>query len=761
LKEALAIIPRWNTLEAVRRNFYVFGIFSQLLEELQHLKEEENIMLISDANEFLKEITAETDAPFIYEKVGNQYKNFLIDEFQDTSGFQWASFYPLLDNSLASGNTSLIVGDVKQSIYRWRGGDLTLLLKEVEQQIGPHRVRVKDLDTNFRSLPNVVNFNNALFERLTLGIMAAAQQKYGVEDKLLSAISSAYLGVRQKVAPQKQAAVFKGKVRIEFLKKEEDEKVNDLVVAKLPDMIRVLQDQGYQLKDIAVLVRRKVEGQQVAETLMEYGSTHPHDGYRYDVLSDEAMFLHKAASVKCLLATLNYLTHPDDDISAKTMWYHRERLKGGQPHHELFDKKDISDQIIEEVNAFEERKAGLVQLPLFELVEELVEIMGFNVLGLERAYLSGFKEAVFDYVSKNKSDVGGFLEWWDLNRDKRTVKIPDGHDAIRVLTIHKSKGLQFKVVLMPFMDWDIVDSKGVIWSEYEENESSQMIVPLSLTAALAETSFADRYRKEVMMAYLDSLNMIYVALTRSEEVFWALGEAHPSKGSGALNKLSFNIQMAVQSAIGADDLLDLSSFYDEQSGLLEIGDWPEERKSRDSLLPIPELSWTYRNWTHLLQVKKYPGGLSEEKAALQSKRNFGLLIHRILERLKSIDELEGMLQEAYFEGQLSLDEKKVVTGLFDRLFDLPQMQEWFSKDAQVLTEQGILLPGGLSKRPDRIMLAKDQALVIDFKTGAEKEAHQHQVREYMKLVQDLSQKPTAGYLIYIESGEIKKVPSDI
>jgi ATP-dependent exoDNAse (exonuclease V) beta subunit len=503
-----------------------------------------------------------------------------------------------------------------------------------------------------------------------------------------------------------------------------------------------------------------VEGQLVAETLMEYGSAHPDDGYCYDVLSDEAMFLNKASSVKSLLATLRYLAHPDDDVAARTMWYHRERLKGTHAYHELFDKKDISDHIIEEVKKFEEKKAWLVQLPLFELAEELVELLGFNALGMERAYLSGFKEAVFDYVSKNKSDIGGFLEWWDLNQGKRTIKIPDGHDAIRVLTIHKSKGLQFKVVLMPFMDWDIVDSKGVIWSEYEENEFSKLIVPLSLTAALAETSFADRYRKEVMMAYLDSLNMIYVALTRSEEVFWALAEAHQSKGSGVLNKLSFNIQMAVRSAKGENSLMDLSTFYKEEKSLIEIGNWPEKKKSRESLPPIPALSWTYRNWTDMLQVKKYQRGLSEERAALQSKRNFGLFVHRILEKLTYIDELDGMLQDAYFKGLLSLEEKGEVTEMLEQLFDQPQMKEWFSKDVQVLTEQGILMPGGMSSRPDRIILAEDKTLVIDFKTGEEKEAHHNQVREYMNLVKDLRQKPAVGYLIYIESGEIKKVPGN-
>lgn len=757
LKEALAWVPRWKTLEAIRKNFYVFGIFSRLLEELQELKHEENIMLISDANEFLKEITAETDAPFIYEKVGNQYRNFLIDEFQDTSGFQWASFYPLLDNALASGSTSLIVGDVKQSIYRWRGGDLTLLLREVERQIGTERVAVKDLDTNYRSLPLIVQFNNVLFEQLALSIKDAAREKYGVGDDLLSAIDGAYLQVQQKVAPGKQDSPFQGKIRIEYLKEEEEQSVTDQAMAKLPHMVQRLQDHGYALRDIAVLVRTKAEGQRVAETLMEFGRAHYGDGYRYDVLSGEAMFLHKAASVKCLIAALTFLHHPDDEMSAKAIWYNRETVRGGTAHHGLFDKYQLSDQIAAEVMALEAARPTLVQLPLFELVEELVESFGFNAIGKERAYTSGFKEAVFDYVSKNKSDLGGFLEWWELKKETRTVKVPESHDAIRIMTIHKSKGLQFKAVLMPFLDWEIVSSRGYIWSAYEENESSQLIVPLSLTASLAETSFADQYRLEVMMSYLDSLNMVYVALTRAEEVFWALSEEHVSKGEGVLNKLAYNLQQALFSAVGFGGELGLKKYYQAETKVLEIGDWPATKKSAPIPTEIPELSWTYRNWTHLLKVKTYTDSLTEEMAALQAKRNYGVVIHRLLEKLRNIEDLDGLLQEAYFEGRLDLNEVQEVKAHLEQLLSTYPMKEWYRTDAQVLTEQAIILPGGASKRPDRVLIQDNKAVVIDFKTGAEKEVHQRQVEKYMNLVQILTRKATEGYLVYIESGSIRKV----
>src|SRR5690554_2725569 len=266
---------------------------------------------------------------------------------------------------------------------------------------------------------------------------------------------------------------------------------------------------------------------------------------------------------------------------------------------------------------------------------------------------------------------------------------------------------------MPVMDWEIVNSRGVIWSAYEEEDSSQLIVPLSLTAALAQTSFAERYRKEVMMAYLDSLNMIYVALTRAEEVFWALAETHSSKGDGVLNKLSYNIQMALQSAIGQNEQMDLSKHYDHENEILDIGTWPDAIKIPTVLPDPPKLSWSYRNWSSLLQVRKYTEGLSEEKAALQAKRNYGVVVHRILEKLKDVEELEVLLHEAYFDGQFDLKEMEEVKRLLSELFEHRIMQGWFAKGAHVLTEQGILLPGGSSKRPDRTVIGKERVAVID------------------------------------------------
>jgi ATP-dependent exoDNAse (exonuclease V) beta subunit len=244
---------KWNTLEAISKNIFVYGIFRNLLEELTQVKDEENMLLISDANEFLKEITRENDAPFIYEKVGNQYKNYLIDEFQDTSGFQWASFKPLLENSLAQGNINLLVGDVKQSIYRWRGGEMKLLLEQVESEIGSQNIDHRNLDTNFRSLPNIIAFNNALFKKLPQSFEHVVKGSYSALDAGI--ISKAYQDVFQYVSPKKAASEYKGKVRFEFIdvkeSEEEEGKFEEQVLSRLPTMVMELQDRGYDLKDIA------------------------------------------------------------------------------------------------------------------------------------------------------------------------------------------------------------------------------------------------------------------------------------------------------------------------------------------------------------------------------------------------------------------------------------------------------------------------------------------------------------------------------
>ena len=759
LKQFEPLEYQWKTLEAISKNSYVFGVFRNLLDELSAIKDEESILLISDANEFLKEITKENDAPFIYEKVGNQYRNFLIDEFQDTSGFQWASFKPLLENSLSQGNINLLVGDVKQSIYRWRGGEMKLLLEQVEAETSMFGINLQPLDTNFRSLPNIIDFNNALFKKLPASFESSLTQSYGVEDP--SILSRAYQDVFQKISPKKAQSAFKGKVKLDFLtpvKDDEEGGFKEQVLEKLPQMVRELQDYGYSLRDIAFLVRTKSEGEAIADRLMQETAGNKDASHRFDVLSDESMYLHKSASVKALVAGLRYLQYPDDPVQFKTMWYYRSVLRDEPVDHTLFALDQVPVHLAEKVNSFRKNEPLLLQLPLMEALEELIEALDLMENGLEKAYISGFKEAVYDFTANNRSDLAGFLEWWEENQSKRTVKIPEGHDAMRILTIHKSKGLQFKVVLMPFLKWTIFDTtkENVIWSPFENKEKNlSAIIPLTLGSSLAKSAFHQIYSDEAILAYLDSLNMIYVALTRAEDVFWGLV---PYKEKiGTQNLLEVHLQQILENGIETEDGLSLSTHFNPETRVFELGDWPVEKPAKPELLPIPTLRWAYKNWSELLEVKKYAVDFSQEGLEQRKKRNFGLLVHEILEKSVHLEAAKMNLQAFYFEGRLSESEKLEVEQQLKGLFSNPVFADWFEGEGVLLAEQGILLPGGKQKRPDRIILRTNESIIVDFKTGEAQERYGLQVREYMNLVQKLTQKPVKGYLCYLETGTIDTV----
>jgi len=772
LRDLLLSLPEkvlhWNTLNALQRNLNAFGVFRDLILELRDLKDEESILLISDVNDFLKQITEGNEAPFIYEKIGNKYRHFLIDEFQDTSDFQWSSFRPLLENSLASGNTNLLVGDVKQSIYRWRGGKLELLLNEVQRQIREDLIEVKNLTVNYRSLPGIIGFNNTVFERLPALMQVGMDDCYGVESKNL--LAEAFLEVAQEVPEKKKDLEFQGKIHLEFTEKSnsrssseeeesEDDEGDETVLDKLPALVMQLQDQGYELRDIAFLVRKNAQGAEIADYLMNYDRENPDSGYRFDVLSEESLFIDKSVAVKCLLAFFTYLNNPSDKVALKTLWHYFALLHEVKPSHSLFYRHSLPEELTEKEKQLLAMENRLLQLPLVELMEEGISFLGLTEMQQDLAYVSGFKEAVFDFVKKNRADLSGFLDWWELNKGKRTVKIPEDHDAMRILTIHKSKGLQYKVVIMPFLDWEIV-AKGqqapIIWAPYPTDKPST-VVPLTHQTLLKNSNFAPFYEDEVRLAYLDSLNMLYVAFTRAEEVIWGFADFTRSAKEGVkLNRtgnvlytlFSNGFQLSAPSGEG----------WNTETLTFDWGEWGRKIPPKDEKPKAPlGLRWEIRDWKEKLKTRIYAWDFSEDGLQARNQRKLGVIIHELLAESQSLEDALRLLREFTFEGRWDEATANEVKVQLEILFGLNQIQDWFSPAYQSLSEQGILLPGGAQKRPDRILIGKDQALVIDFKTGEKRESHLQQVKEYMALVSKLSQLPVKGYLCYLEPTEILEV----
>jgi ATP-dependent exoDNAse (exonuclease V) beta subunit len=763
------LLTQWNTFMALSRNLNAFGVFRNLLHELRELKDEESILMISDVNDFLKGIVAGNEAPFIYEKIGNQYRNFLIDEFQDTSEFQWSSFKPLLVNSLGTMNTNLLVGDVKQSIYRWRGGRLELLLHEVQEQIAENYQNIKNLSVNYRSLPKVVSFNNSLFEALPESMQEGINSEFKVDS--FNLLSDAFAGVAQEVPEKKLALDFQGKIHLEFTPKparnsfgtseEEEEEEDNSVLDKLIPLVKQLQDKGYEPRDIAFLVRKNQQGADIADRMMSYAQENPDSGYRFDVLSEDSLFLSKSAAVKAVIALLQYLGNQADLVPLKTFWFYYALIHELEYSHELFEKNSLPAVLKEKQKYLIDHLNSWLQLPLMEQVEEIIKFLDVYELKVDLAYVSGVKEAAFDFVKKNRADLQGFLDWWELNQFKRTVKIPEDHNAMRILTIHKAKGLQYKAVIMPYLDWKIVASglqAPIIWSEYAISDSLKTVLPLTHQSALADSEFVGIYGDEVRLAYLDTLNMLYVAFTRAEEVLYGFSDFSQTKDGKINLKQSGNILYTLFSHGFSLPTQSTSENWDEEKMVFDWGEWPESSVKKEVLkAEAIHLNWDSTDWREKLKTREYAWDFSETGIQAREQRMLGVLIHEILEQARSLEMALEILQTFVFDGRIDQETQQVIITQLSELFELPLFKTWYSDDFQAMSEQGILLPGGKQKRPDRILVGESLAMVIDFKTGEKASKHQTQIKEYMELVQKLTQLPTQGFLCYLEPTEIFEI----
>lgn len=728
--------------EVALNNFYSFGLIADISRKLKEYKDEHNMMLLADAPKFLNGVIQDSDTPFIYEKVGSFYRNYLIDEFQDTSGLQWQNFLPLLSNSLDQGYPSLVVGDVKQAIYRWRGGDLRLLQEQVEQHIGSERVAVKELSSNYRSAQHVVNFNNAVF---------AAAATWMAKETGHPAAEHAYGDVAQQVF--KEAPGF---VRTTFITElSKDEKWKDEAMMKIPAWLEELQDAGASLKDMAILVRTNAEGQQIVAHLLQYRhSEQARPDCRYDVISNESLRLDGAASVNLLLAAMRYLLNPYDAIARAQLSYEYTRLQALD--RTLTEVFAVSDQTFFErqlPDAFTKQKGMLKKLPLFELSETLIDIFELGKQHGELAYLQAFQNLVLDFYSRERNDLGAYLEWWDENKHKQSIQVSGEIDAVQILTIHKSKGLQFRYVLIPFCAWSLDHESWKspnLWVLSKQPPFDEAgFLPVKYTSALKETYFADYYEEELTRAYLDNLNLLYVALTRAEYGL-TIYAPHPQV-KGAKKTAG---EVLYQSLLQADTLQSGWDGAQQHWAMGELQAAPVNTHMHDSHT-LTLNTYTAGRWRNKLVIresaKTYFGDAYHES---MEKLQHGVHIHAVLSRIEKAEDVDDTLRTMIREGLITQTELPHLQLQFQKLFQDELIASWFSGDWDIRTEVPILLPGGKENRIDRLMIRGKQAIVVDFKTGAPAKTDQPQVLEYMNILRQMNYLEVEGYLLYLHnSGE--------
>ena len=745
-------LTAYNTAREIVRYYYTLGILTDVSRQIAAYREEKNVMLIADTTELLSKVIEGSDAPFIYEKTGTHVDHYMIDEFQDTSGMQWNNFRPLIEESLAHSRDNLIVGDVKQSIYRFRNSDWKLLDGQVQADFSPEVVHEETLKDNWRSCRNIVEFNNALFTTLPGVLQAVYNEALSVSSlseeqraAFFTKIMSAYDKSFQQVPPpfmQKD-----GHVRIEFLSGDNEKDWKEEALGRLPGVLEKLQDNGYALKDIAILVRTNQEGAQVADTLLAYKEEHPSNRYNYDIISDEALFVSGSTAVRFMVSLLRYLKNPEDRTNEQIALYSYQVLKG---------------RFGVETPAFPPEVVSVLQILLFRLFAD-------DFPENEQVFVQAFLDMVSEYTQKESADLNRFLKWWDETGCRKTIATPDGQNAIRILTVHKSKGLGFKVVIIPFGDWEI-DHKPtkpvILWCHPEEKPFDRLhLVPVRYGQSLGKTIFAGDYFKERLHAFIDNLNTLYVAFTRSKDELIVFSP-RPKKmkdATGEVEKIS-TLTDALWAGLRTDmpdtregeKLILLPAAFDTGTGVFELGDWwhPVAKEENGDIQEIGMARLSSISPDDRLQLRLHGKGYFFDNA----RRKHGALMHEVLSRIRTRKDIPQSVERYHQEGVIDKEEAIALVARLEELLNLPEAASWYDGTARVLNEVDILFGKGLSKRPDRVMITGNRVVVVDYKFGEHADQRYHsQVRNYLKLIRQMGYDEVEGFLWYVELNKIEAV----
>ena len=740
---------RYFTARHVLQTLYSFGVLGDLQRKLSEYRREHNQLIISDTNFLLHPFVRDQDAPFIFEKVGTRYKYYLLDEFQDTSDMQWLNLRPLVGDALGQGTGVLIVGDAKQSIYRWRNGNMELILREVQEQIREmygQEVIQKELRTNWRSSGDIVAFNNALFLR------AAENMAEQFEDPdHRNRFYQAYADVAQHA----QKTGVPGFVSMEFYPHRsyqdppETPGWQDLVLERTGALIAELMSSGFRGNQIMMLVRRNSEGVKIAEYLQQQ---------HIKVVSNESLLIGNHPRVLFLQAVLRHLNHEGDAISRAALAYYHELITGNtQADHALFDTtagRTLSA-------GFESARASLRQLPVYECVAQLCRL--FPLLLEPNAYVQGFLDAVLEYSSSQDASISGFLSWWEEVKEKRAIAAATESDAVQIMTIHKAKGLEFPVVIVPFADWEITPGlRDILWLPTKEPPFDRLpYLPVRSGSALEKTLFQAEYAEEKLMAALDNLNLLYVAFTRAQTRLYAFTQDHSGKNTTASSRLSYLLNAIVPPE-------DLSGQMRESPRRFEFGSpaAPAAEQQADhqvDALDMQALQGALTGWDRRMRVRftfdRYPFG---DMMARREKVDLGAVLHEALSYVRTPADVPDAVERMFFKGYMPESEKPALRAQLDSVLQQTTAAGWYDKTWEVRNEAGIIGPDGQLLRPDRVMLRKGEAVVVDYKTGSERPEHRRQVASYMHALSQIGYPQVSGYVYYIGSGQILAVqPGDL
>jgi ATP-dependent exoDNAse (exonuclease V) beta subunit len=756
--------PLYKSAETILKHIYLLGILTDLLARIYEYTGEQDIFLISDTARFLKEIIEGNDTSFIYEKTGSYLDYFMIDEFQDTSGFQWLNLKPLIRDSLSMDHRSMVVGDIKQSIYRWRNSNWEILSEQVSSSFDPSVIKTEKLGHNRRSQERIISFNNDFFSaagEIIAELVSVEEDPAAQAQPYPEKVRAAYADVVQLLPADK--AKGHGTVRIDLVP-EKGEQFYELADGQVIEILEMLSGLGYRQKDIALLVRKKKDAERLTDLLLQFNSSSANTtGQVYQVLSDESLYLSHSPAVRFIIHALRWMSDPADRLNHAALIYNHSLLTGGElppeSYEDLFLPRDGGTS--EKTGNTEEKYvtailAGLKGLPLNELIEEMIRRCGISGRNEHAAFLAVFQDQVLEYSRDGMNDIGSFLEWWEITGINKALTISEDQEAIRIMTIHKAKGLQFKAVIIPYCNWKLDHEKfPVMWFNPVQHPFNTLpVVPVTYSSGLKDTVFRDQYFEERFRVHVDQLNLLYVACTRAVDVLCVIVPSPPGN-EGKMQSVTdlFTVILSEEKFMTGFSEGCSHGGRRWQSGEMEI---PGQEKQA-----VPR---------HFLQLHKQPSFMSRGRLVMRTgnldvfdpeavmKIDRGRVMHRIFEHIRTAADVEAAVLRLAGEGKVAGAEKDALVAEIKELLGTAPLDEWFSGSWKVMNEQDILTPGGQVYRPDRIMTSGDRMVLLDYKFGVQKaEAHAGQVQSYQQLLQEMGYADVQAYLWYVNLKELVPV----
>ena len=754
---------QWKLFQSANltlRHLNQLRLLSNIEKKVRELNETENRFLLSDTQQLLHSLIDGSDSPFIFEKIGTQLQHVMIDEFQDTSTIQWQNFKVLLSETISHDNGSnLIVGDVKQSIYRWRSGDWRLL-NGIESQFNSLLMEIKTLSTNYRSCRNVINFNNNFF-------CHAAKIEYQALEELncneREQLSKAYADVEQQIPGNRNDD---GQITIELLPNDDYQQE---VLDHMLECVKELLSKGISQKDIAILVRYNYHIPIIAQHFLE-------NLPEVSIVSDEAFRLDASGAVCLMIQALKLLLHPDDQLTKATIvktWLCTIQKKDLKENDFLIAGNDLDAYLPESfIGHFDE----LLTLPLYELAEKIYSIFQLHLIEGQGAYLCAFYDQLATFVNENTADIQSFLSEWEETLCKKTIQ-SDETNGIRLISIHKSKGLEFDHVIIPFCDWPLEKmSDNIVWCQPKEAPFNDLpIVPIDYSPKqMLGTIYENDYLHEHLQNTVDNLNLLYVAFTRAAESLYVIGKR------GAKNSRSALIEMTLPLIAESMPESQLEGMEDDKSAIyFSYGSLSKKEQEENDLFNSKEHSInpflqkseavsvsirTYDSKVNFRQSNRSRDFIEGNKEADKQHRYIqaGSVLHEIFSTIQTEKDIPDALQRLQFEGILYDEEmtaERITTMLRKRLSD-PRVASWFSSRWTLFNECTILsVENGEVRehRPDRVMTDGNEWIVVDFKFGHPDPEYHKQVRQYMDLLSSMGHQNIKGYLWYVYSNQIEEV----